>query len=231
LHFNEIFKRVFAGACHFHSLAQGTFMLAPIIWTLAIGFGIGAMVITAAADMHSLHMTLATLISSSIAACGIRDVYASSEQASSVTGRAAIVTRFMGVLWAWSALVTVVTYGLVLNWDSWYVAFILLISGAGLCLFVSSILQREANTADGDVRLVGIVNIVARAQFVLACLALGALMAGAKLPVQSLGEPGAWAGLNLFISTAMGFAVLNGFVIATCPEKTGATGDQTAAVN
>ena len=204
-------------------------MLAPILWILAIGFGIGAMVVTAAADLHSLHLTLSTLISSAIAACGIRDVYTSAEDADSVTGRAAIVTRFMGVLWAWSALVTVVTYGLVLRWDSWYVAFILLSSGSGLCLFVSSILKREAATEDGDARLVGIVNIVARAQFVLACLALGALMAGGKSPVQSLGEPGAWAGLNLFISTAMGFAVLNGFVIATCPEKVGAVGDQQTA--
>lgn len=206
-------------------------MLAPIIWILAIGFGIGAMVVTAAADMQSLHMTLATLIGSSIAACGIRDVYMSSEESNSVTARAAIVTRFMGVLWAWSALVTVVTYGLVLHWDSWYIAFILLMSGSGLCLFVSSILQREAATEDGDARLVGIVNIVARAQFVLACLALGALMAGGRSPVQSFGEPGAWAGLNLFISTAMGFAVLNGFVIATCPEKVGSVGDQQTAQN
>jgi hypothetical protein len=207
-------------------------MLAPIIWILAIGFGIGAMVVTAAADMHGLHMTLATLISSSIAACGIRDVFMSSEAADSVTARAAIVTRFMGVLWAWSALATAVTYGLmVLRWDSWYVAFVLLMCGAGLCLFVGSILRREAGTADGDSRLVGIVNIVARAQFVSACLAIGALIAGGKLTAQSLGEPGAWAGLNLCISTAMGFAVLNGFVIATCPEKVGTAADHGIVVN
>jgi hypothetical protein len=211
--------------CKPAGLAKGMHMLAAIIWTLAIGFSVGALLVTAAADMQSTHLTLSTLVASSIAACGIRDVFISAEQVSTHTGRAAIVTRYMGVLWAWSALVTVVTYGLVLVWDAWYMTFVLLVSGAGLCLFVNAILRREAKTVDGDVRLVGIVNIVARVQFVLACLAIGALIASGRMHTNILGSPGAWAGLNICLSTAAGFAVLNGFVIATCPERS-ATGSR-----
>jgi hypothetical protein len=198
-------------------------MLAPIIWILSMGFSIGTMLVTAAAELHGLHLMFATLITSGIAACCIRDVATASADNTSVTGRASIVTRYMSVLWAWSAVAVLAIYDLVLQWDGWYVAFLFLAISAAVFSFVSSILRREAETPDGDARLVSLVNVAARVQFVLACLALGALLAGSTYSDQ-LGNPTAWAGVNLCISSATAFAVLTGFVIATCPQPSGLPG-------
>jgi hypothetical protein len=217
------FTRLLAAVCDVDPVQQGkTDMLAPILWIFAIGGSIGVMLVTAAAEMHGVHLLLATLIASGIAACGIRDVVTSDEQQSDVTGRAAIITRYMSVMWGWSAVSVLAIYDLVLQWDGWYVAFLLLALAAILCSFVSSILRREAQTPDGDVRLVGLVNVVARSQFVLACLVLGALLGGGRF-VNEFSSAAAWAGINLCVSSAMGFAVLTGFVIATCPQPSGLT--------
>jgi hypothetical protein len=192
-------------------------MLAMVIWIVAIGVSLGLMLVTAAADMDGLHLMLASLITSCIAACGIRDVFKFEEDRNCPTGRAAILSRYIGVMWAWSAIAILITYDLVLSWDGWYIAFLILSIGAAASLFVSSILKREATTRDGDLRLVGMVDVVARAQFVISCLALGALLAGGKFSNVAGGDA-AWASVNICISAAMGFAVLNGCAIATCPQ-------------
>jgi hypothetical protein len=194
----------------------GNLMVAMVIWIVAIGISLGMMLMTAAADMNAMHLMLATLITSCIAACGVRDVFKSEEDNGCATGRAAILTRYIGVMWAWSAVAILITYDLVLQWDGWYAAFLFLSIGSAGSLFISSILRREAKTSEGDVRLVGLVNVMARAQFVIACLVLGMLFAGGNFADQ-LGSASAWASINICISTAMGFAVLNGCAIATCP--------------
>jgi hypothetical protein len=109
-----------------------------------------------------------------------------------------------------------ITYELVLDWNGWTTAFGFLSIGAVGSLFISSILRREAQTPEGDARMVGLVNIVARAQFVIACIVLGALFAGGNFTEQ-VGHAASWASINICMSTAIGFAILNGCAIATCP--------------
>jgi hypothetical protein len=106
-----------------------------------------------------------------------------------------------------------VTYALVLTWVNWLPVFIVLMLGAGTCLFVASILDREVSSSHPDRRIVNLVRLMAWAKFGGTCLVVGALVAAGKLGPAGFGGANRWAAMNIMLCTAGGLSLISGYAL------------------
>jgi hypothetical protein len=190
-----------------------------IVWMIGIAMAGAAMVVSAAMQLYSVHFALAAIISSFIAVTAMRDHAAAASDGVGRAGLAAVISRYMGFLWAWSAVAVFLTYALVMAWTNWLGAFMVLVVGAGLCLFVARVLDAEAHAETPDAHLVGFVGLMARVQLTLTCIVVGGLLAAGRFGPEAFGGYNKWAAVNVLLCAAIGLAVLSGFAIATEPQE------------
>ena len=148
-------------------------MSSMIIWMLGIGVSVAALVITAAQKMFFVHMAVAALISILVALVSLGE----SRAADANAGGAGIdiPLRHMGLVWTWGALALLVTYATdILSWREWWQFFIAFFVLAGLSLFLSATLRKDAQSGAGDEMLVK----VARGFSIFILVAMLITMAG-----------------------------------------------------
>ncbi len=182
-----------------------------IFWMLGIAFSAGAMMITVALDAHLAEFALAAVISTFIAISAVRDFHAAEDEAPS--RRAAVLIRHMGMLWAWAAMSMTLIYAVLIDWKAWQGVFFVVVLGAGLCLFIANVLDRDAAEDAQDPRLLGIVDKIAKVQFGATCVALGGLIAYGKLSADAFGGDAKWAAVNILLCMGLALTGLSGFTM------------------
>ncbi len=96
-------------------------------------------------------MLVAALIAVVFALIAVRDTREMIRVGQSRTAIAASLTRFMGLVWAWGALVLIITYGTgILEWSGWWTYFLAFMIFAGLCLFVYVTMRKDLQEGHED---------------------------------------------------------------------------------
>ncbi len=207
-------------------------MISMMIWVIALAGSIGAVCLTVALDAHSAHLGATALVSFGIVAAAVHEHRSAELAGASATSKAAISTRYLGLLWAWSAISAYVVYAFLLDWNYWMPVIVSMFLACGLCLFVAWILDRDgaADASLGSSAL--LVMLITRGQFALGGLLLGFAISACGKP--ELGGMHRWVALNLVMCTAAALLTLTGYLIisettATSRTTPAAAGDTAVA--
>lgn len=190
-------------------------MTSMIIWMFGIGASAAALVVAAAMKQYYLHMALAALVSILVALASYREVrLAEAEGADSASG-VGISLRHMGLVWTWGALALFVTYAFdIVSWREWWQFFIAFFLLAGLSLFLSATMRKDAATGVVDDTLLKVARgfsifiLVAMVVTMIGLLVDGKMwrfttVAGLRRGSQD------WAANNVFFFGAMALAAIS----------------------
>lgn len=126
-------------------------MTSMVIWILGIGVSIAALVVTASLKQFYIHMAIAAVISVFVALASFSETRHVAEETGNRDAAVSSTLRHMGLVWTWAALALLVTYAFdILSWREWWQFFIGLFVMAGLSLFLSATLQKDASTGASD---------------------------------------------------------------------------------
>lgn len=126
-------------------------MTSMIMWMIGIAASVSALVLTAALKQFWPHLGVAALVSLLVALAAFWETRDEHARTSEVSGALGINLRHMGLVWAWGALTIFVTYGFkILEWREWWHFFIAFVVLAGLSLFLSATLRKDAEGATVD---------------------------------------------------------------------------------
>jgi hypothetical protein len=199
--------------------------IAMVAWILAIGVSVAALVISAAARPGNVNMAYAHLLIAAgtnilFALMAIRELAASAAAGDSRALLAAKSARSMGMVWTWAGLVIFVTYGTgVLAWKEWPAHVIGLVIAGGLCLAISNILMKPANSDGHDETLLTLARFGTIAQLVgMVLLMLGFLIDGQmkRFLVERFTD---WPAKNVMFFGAMALAAISGAALKLIPAR------------
>jgi hypothetical protein len=173
---------------------------------------------------HAGQFALSLIVTMFIAVSAMRHFAAFRNAGTHVSLQAAVIIRYMGMVWAWAALTLVAVYQSLLSWPPWIGAFVLMLAGALTLLFIAKILDRDALETTDDPRIFDLVRIVAKIQFIATCVAVGGLLAFGKFSVSAFASDESWAAMNILLTSAIGLAVMSGYYLVFVgmpePEET-----------
>jgi hypothetical protein len=189
-------------------------MSSIMFWMLGISFAAAAMVLTAAMELYGLQTLLSMVIAGFIVLAAIRDHRSLIALNGFAAHAYATLVRHMGMLYAWAAVSIALVYALLIQWDFWFIAFLLMGLGATLCLFLANILMRDL-TGDGvDRNVTDLVRSIAKAQFAATCVAFGGLLTFGTLSPSAFGGEAKWVAVNIMLCAAFALAALSGYIVA-----------------
>jgi hypothetical protein len=188
-------------------------MLAMIIWVLALAAAIAGVTLTAALEAKSANMAATAFVTIGIVAAAVNDHRAATLAALSPHKLAALASRYMGLLWAWSGVSAYVVYGFVLEWLNWVPVVFAMFVACVMYLFVGLILDREAVADVPDPRASRLIDFLTKSQFALAATLFGVLFALQRHPEFSDDGESMWVAINLAMGTAAGLLSLTGYLI------------------
>jgi hypothetical protein len=202
-------------------------MFAVFAWMMGIGLSVAGLVLAAAArssgvHLAYVHMLIAAAVSISIALVAVSETRRLQEQGASRVRVAASTARHMGLVWTWGALVLAVTYGTgILTWKEWRTFFIAFTIGAGLCLSVSALLNKDAAQAREDATMLKLARYGAMAQLAGMLIAMIGLVVDGKmtrfLQIQREGWQD-WAANNVFFFGALALAAISAYALSASRE-------------
>lgn len=197
-------------------------MSSMVIWMLGIGASVAALVLAAAMRLPYLHLGVAALVSLLVALASFqeaREIKGGRQEAGMLASSS---FRHIGLIWTWAALAMFVTYAFILQWREWWHYFIAFMVLAGLCLFVSSTLRKDAEADSADATMFSIGRILAIALLVVCIGVMAGLLIHdgrawviggkfLKLPGAAKIVTGAqeWAANNIFFFGALAIAAVS----------------------
>jgi hypothetical protein len=190
-------------------------MSSMIIWMLGIGISVAALVTAAALKLFYIHMAVAALVSIMIALTSFAETRGSTDDDDiSRAMTASTNLSHMGMVWAWGALGLLVTYAFdILAWREWWQFFIAFIILAGLSLFVSATLRKDAESGLGDPTMFNVARGIAIFMLFAMIITMVALLADGKMWrfLQYADRRGSqdWAANNIFFFGAMAIAAIS----------------------
>jgi hypothetical protein len=188
-------------------------MLSMVIWVVALAGSIAAICMTVAMDSHAAHVGATALITIGLVAAAVNDHRAGEMAGDSAFKLAATAARYLGLLWAWSAIATYVVYALLLDWSQWVPTVVAMVVGCVMCLFVALVLDREAASDSPDENAVSMVTWLARSQFAFGAIILGIVAAVQNQPEYVFGGTHKWVAINIALCTAVGLLTLTGYLM------------------
>ena len=188
-----------------------------IIWALGIAGSVALLAISAGGRgldlrMAYVHMAIAAFVSIFIALTAIREARALHAQNASRSEIAASSARFMGLVWTWGALALVVTYGSgILSWHEWWQFFLAFFVAAGLCLFFSATLKKDADIKKDDETMLKLGHYLAVFQLIGMTIVIAGLLLDGKMTRFSAPRPGweDWAANNIFFFGAVALVAIS----------------------
>jgi hypothetical protein len=204
------------------------------LWVFGTAFAVAIMIVTVAMGYHAGQFALSLIVTMFIAVSAMRHFSVFRAAGTHPSLQAAVIIRYMGMVWAWGAVGLIAIYQFLLTWDAWLASFVLLLTGALALLFVGKILDRDALENNDDPRVLELVRLVAKGQFVLTCIALGGLLAYGKFSAAAFAGDDAWAAMNILLTTALGLALMSGYYLVFVgmpdpPEATAETAAETVS--
>lgn len=192
-------------------------MASMVIWIIGIGASVAALVIMAALKQYYIHMAVAAIVSLLIALSAFQETRA--QQAAAPPAKpevlASLNLRHMGMIWTWAALAMFCTYAFgVLTWKEWLHFFIALVVLAGLSLFLSASLKRDAEAGTPDDTLLKVARGYAVFMLVAMIITMIGLAVDGKLwrfATEAGQRPNwqDWGANNIFFFGALGLAAVS----------------------
>lgn len=202
----------------------GRVMISMVIWVISLAGSIAAICLAVAMDAQTSHLGATALVSFGIVAAAVSDHRASDVAGGSEKALAANGARYLGVLWAWSAISANVAYAFLLDWPYWMPVVVCMFLACGVCFFMAWIMDREAASDAPDPLGLNLAELLPMSQLALGGLMLGALIALRRQPELSMGGANRWVAFNLIICTAAALLTLSGYLL-TCRRAAIAEGD------
>jgi hypothetical protein len=208
-------------------------MAQMVLWVFGTTFALTLMIVCTAVDYKWAQLGLSTVVAAAMVVTAIRHftIYRAAQTHPGV--QAAVVTRYMGLLWAWATVSLVLLYVCLLNIGLMIGSLLIMTFGSALTLLlISKILDRDAIDAEVDPNTMLLVRLIARMQFVATCVAIGALIAYGKLSSGVSGDAVIWAAVNVLLTTAIALASLSAFYLAfvdSAPQPSASSTVQTSA--
>ena len=185
-------------------------MSATIFWVLGIGASVAILVVTAAMKLYYVHLVVAAAVAVMVALTAFVESRAGQLDGKLSVGlQASANLRHIGLIWTWAALTTLVTYSFdILQWREWWHFVIATIAFAGLSLFLSATLQKDAEARTVDDTMFKIARGYAMALLVTMPLVMLGLLQQGKMWrfLSEAGQrPGSedWAASNIFFFGAL----------------------------
>lgn len=187
-------------------------MVSMVIWICALACGIAAVCFTAAIEAQVAHLVATALVSFGVVAMAVNDDRAAETSGASGFARAAAALRYIGILWAWSAISAYVVYAFLLDWVYWQPLVVAVFVACGLCVFMAIVLDRDAASASPDGKSLQLAEAMIKGHFGVGGLLLGMLIAG-RLSEAGIGGPDRWVALNLMLCAAAALLTFSGYLI------------------
>jgi hypothetical protein len=188
-------------------------------WMLGIAVSVAGMVLAAASRSTGVqaayaHLVIAAGVSILFALKAIQDTRELAARGQSRSAVAASSARYMGLIWAWGALGLFVTYGLgVLSWREWQSFFMAFVVAAGLCLFFSATLNKDATAGKDDPTMLKLAYYLAIVQLVgMGATMLGLIIDG-KMTRFLNPRFTDWAANNIFFFGALALTAVSAYAI------------------
>jgi hypothetical protein len=191
-----------------------------VLWMTTISVSVALLVVTAAMGISMpafslVHFLITGMVASVMAILALREARATAAAGGTRALVAAGLTRHMGLLWAWAALVIVVTYGTaILEWSPWWQYFLSFMVFSGLCLFVSKVITEDQLAGRPDDKMQRVCLGLAATTLFIVVMAVGAI-GFARLAGHQPHETGAWAADHVFVFGGIAMAVVAGFLLKT----------------
>ena len=190
-------------------------MSSIVIWMLGIGASVAMLVIAAAVQNFYVHLAIAALVSILVALAAFSESREGLTDGKANMGlQASTNLRHMGLVWTWGALTTFLTYGFnILQWREWWHFFIGLLVLAGLSLFLSATLRKDAEEKSTDLTMFKIARGYAAVVFAAMIVTMVGLVQQGKMgrfftdAGQRLGTQD-WAANNIYFFGALALAAL-----------------------
>lgn len=192
--------------------------VAMVLWMASIAVSVCLLVISAAVGATdpvgaNIHLFIAGLVSTAMALLAISETRKLIQSGASQMIVAASLTRFMGLIWAWAALVISITYSTgILEWSSWWQYFLGLIVLSGLCLFLSSVLGKDGETGAVDEHMLQASRYIAVSTLLL--MVTAALVFGiSRINALPSLEQDIWAAQNVFVFGALALSAISTYLL------------------
>jgi hypothetical protein len=187
-------------------------MLLMVLWVLGMAAGVSGLVLTAAARATNLqaayaHMAIAAIMGILFAVLAVRECRTMQAAGAAPLDVGSINARHMGAVWAWGALLLLITYGTgILAWKEWWHFFIAFALAGSLCLLFAAMVKHSAAMQRWA-------RYLALSQLAGMILVMLGLLIDGKM-VRFL-EPRHtdWAANNIFFFGAMALAAISGYAL------------------
>ncbi len=182
-------------------------------WSLGIGASVAALVIVAALKLQNtnlayVHMAIAAAVSIGMTLAAIRELRRPAA-AVNLELPASVGARYLGLIWTWGALALILTYAFVLQWREWWHFSLVFITLAGVCLFLSATLRKDAETGADDDTMVKLARILIRIHFGAAIITVIGLIIDGKMVRFLVPRHQDWAAQNIFFFGAIALGIIS----------------------
>jgi positive regulator of sigma E activity len=191
-------------------------MSSLFIWMSALTISLCATILSAAAGMPALHMSVTALVTLAIAIVAVQAYRALATQRTSRSALAANTARYIGLVWIWAGIAIFVTYSFILsNWREWGQ-----FSGGTLfvgcmCLALAVMFQRDADEGHDDESILKVARLLNVVQIVGMLIAAIGLVADHKFDFGMSATRPDWAANNIFFFGALAIACIGAHSIAS----------------
>jgi hypothetical protein len=192
--------------------------------TFAIATSVVALVLTAAMKANApvlayVHFGVAALTAAVCVAIAIYDTNRLIAAKASPSALAASNAGHLGMVWVWGAIALLVTYGTqVLTWKEWMTFFLAFFLAAGLCLFFSATLKKDAAEGKVDPSMLNIARTLTIVQLVSMGIVVIGLLVDGKMTRFLTPRFSDWAANNIFFAGAIAVAVICAYALKVVPK-------------
>lgn len=184
-------------------------MSSMLVWLIALGISVSAVILTAAAKMPVANMAMAGIISLTVALLAIRE---HGELKTANAPRSAIArstARHIGLVWAWGAIGLLVTYGLTLagDWPEWWQYCVGFVCAAAASLLLGTMLSKDAKENTSDESILSLGRILAGAQLIAMIVSIISILVEGKFPRAVAYAD--WPAYNIFFFGALSIAAIS----------------------
>lgn len=190
-----------------------------IVPLLAVAVSLILLVLTAdgrAADvsMAYIHAAIAAATALLVAGVAVRQCSTLLGKGASASEVASSNAWYMGVVWSWGALALIATYGTgVLVWKEWWHFVLAFAVAAGLSLYFSNGLKKDAIAGKEDETMLKLARYLAIVQLVGMGITMLGLIVDGKMMRFLTPRFTDWAGNNVFFFGALGIALISGYAL------------------
>ncbi len=183
----------------------------------ALGIGVSVVLLVVTAQMRQsdvamayVHMAVAAAAAFGLAVAGVRENLALRRSGAVKSAVASSTARQMGLIWLWGALALAAIYATgVLVWKEWWQFFLASAVAAGLCLYFSATLEKDARAGREDQTMLRLGRYLAIVQLAGMVIAVLGLLIDGKMSRFLTPRYTDWAANNVFFFGALAVGVIS----------------------